>query len=202
MLVRFATRGPCFPSLLPFWAATSVQARRTFIRGLMRFGLIVAAFAGLGIVALTGWTRHVSASPTGLPTCVEPASVQQPSSVQQSYAPPPVYATMPYGSSIPAGADANEEAMPDAGPAYPAAQSDRQAPAIRRKYRYVRTPAKVYYRRARHKRPFSHSVAIVGGSAAAGAGIGALAGGGRGAGIGALAGGAGGLIYDRVTHNR
>ncbi len=54
----------------------------------------------------------------------------------------------------------------------------------------------------RHSRPLSHSVAIVAGSAGAGAAIGALAGGGRGAGIGALAGGAGGLIYDRLTHNR
>jgi len=51
----------------------------------------------------------------------------------------------------------------------------------------------------RHKRPFSHSAAIVAGTAAAGAGVGALAGGGRGAGIGALAGGGAGFVYDRVT---
>ena len=43
------------------------------------------------------------------------------------------------------------------------------------------------------------SAAIIGGSAGAGAAIGALAGGGKGAAIGALAGGAGGLIYDRAT---
>ena len=46
------------------------------------------------------------------------------------------------------------------------------------------------------------SVAIVAGSAGAGAAIGALAGGGKGAGIGALAGGLGGFVYDRLTHNR
>lgn len=40
---------------------------------------------------------------------------------------------------------------------------------------------------------------IIGGSAAAGAAIGAVAGGGKGAAIGAIAGGAGGYIYDRVT---
>ena len=51
-------------------------------------------------------------------------------------------------------------------------------------------------------RPFSHSAAIVGGSAGAGAVIGALAGGGKGAGIGALAGGGAGLVYDRLTHKR
>jgi len=49
------------------------------------------------------------------------------------------------------------------------------------------------------RRPFSHSAAIVGGSAAGGAAIGAIAGGGKGAAIGALAGGAGGVGYDRLT---
>lgn len=49
------------------------------------------------------------------------------------------------------------------------------------------------------KRSTKKSVAIVGGSAAAGAAIGALAGGGKGAAIGAIAGGAGGLVYDRTT---
>jgi hypothetical protein len=46
------------------------------------------------------------------------------------------------------------------------------------------------------------SALIVGGSAAAGAGIGALAGGGKGAAIGAIAGGVGGLIYDRTTAHK
>ncbi len=54
----------------------------------------------------------------------------------------------------------------------------------------------------KRKRPLSHSVAIVAGSAGAGAAIGALAGGGKGAGIGAISGGAAGLIYDRLTHKR
>ncbi|HTD24359.1 MAG TPA: hypothetical protein VK738_17005 [Terriglobales bacterium] len=48
-------------------------------------------------------------------------------------------------------------------------------------------------------RSLGKSVLIVGGSAAAGAGIGALAGGGKGAGIGAIVGGLGGLIFDRAT---
>lgn len=52
------------------------------------------------------------------------------------------------------------------------------------------------------RRPFSHSAAIVGGSALAGAGVGALAGGPHGAIVGGLVGGAGGLIYDRKTHKK
>jgi outer membrane lipoprotein SlyB len=65
----------------------------------------------------------------------------------------------------------------------------------------------VYRRRPRRRvivrrRPFGHSAAIVGGSAAGGAAIGALAGGGKGALIGGLVGGTGGLIYDRATHKK
>jgi hypothetical protein len=51
----------------------------------------------------------------------------------------------------------------------------------------------------RRDRSTGKSVLIVGGSAAAGAGIGALAGGKKGAAIGALSGGVAGLIYDRMT---
>jgi len=52
------------------------------------------------------------------------------------------------------------------------------------------------------RRKFSHSAAILGGSAARGAAIGALAGGGKGAAIGALAGVGAGYHYDRKTHKK
>lgn len=55
--------------------------------------------------------------------------------------------------------------------------------------------------RTGHGRSKKKSLAIVAGSAAGGAAIGALAGGGKGAGIGALAGGGAGFIYDRLTHD-
>jgi hypothetical protein len=67
----------------------------------------------------------------------------------------------------------------------------------RRRYYTESRPRYVVKRRSKAK-----SATIIGGSAAAGAGIGALAGGGKGAGIGAIAGGAAGLIYDRKTHKK
>ena len=57
-------------------------------------------------------------------------------------------------------------------------------------------------RRYEEPRSTGKSVAIIGGSAAAGAVIGGIAGGGKGAAIGALGGGAAGLIYDRMTRNK
>lgn len=53
--------------------------------------------------------------------------------------------------------------------------------------------------RTNHDRSTGKSVAIVAGSAGAGAAIGALAGGGKGAAIGAASGGTAGFIFDRVT---
>jgi hypothetical protein len=52
---------------------------------------------------------------------------------------------------------------------------------------------------SRNPRSTGKSVAIVAGSAGAGAAIGALAGGGKGAAIGAASGGTAGFIYDRMT---
>lgn len=54
----------------------------------------------------------------------------------------------------------------------------------------------------RRTRSTEKSVAIVAGSAGAGAAIGALAGGGKGAGIGAISGGVAGFIFDRLTAHK
>jgi hypothetical protein len=84
-------------------------------------------------------------------------------------------------------------------------QPDADAPRpydTRRSYYSDRTHEERRPRVVTEERSFGHSAAIVGGSAAGGAAIGAIAGGGKGAGIGALAGGAGGFIYDRLTHKK
>lgn len=90
--------------------------------------------------------------------------------------------------------------------------SDRYVRSIRRPVRvsYARSqPYNTGYvertrvvERYHHGRTIGKSALIIGGTAAGGAAIGALAGGGKGAALGALSGGLGGLVYDRLTHNR
>jgi len=55
---------------------------------------------------------------------------------------------------------------------------------------------------AKKNRSWEREVLIVGGSAGAGAAIGAVAGGKKGAGFGALSGGLAGLVYDMATRNK
>jgi len=69
-------------------------------------------------------------------------------------------------------------------------------------------PARVVYQRAperrasRPTRSVGTSAFIIGGSAAGGAGLGALIGGKKGAGIGALAGGGAAALWDQITRRK
>jgi hypothetical protein len=55
---------------------------------------------------------------------------------------------------------------------------------------------------APRKRSWQKEALIIGGSAGAGAAIGAVAGGKKGAAIGAVSGGVAGLVYDLATRNK
>jgi hypothetical protein len=81
--------------------------------------------------------------------------------------------------------------------------SFRSGPAVRTRNiapETVSTPRTVS--QTQSKRSIKKSALIVGGSAGAGAAIGAVAGGGKGAAIGAMSGGVAGLIYDLATRNK
>jgi len=69
---------------------------------------------------------------------------------------------------------------------------------------YVSNPAPISrpVDETQKKRTWQKEALIIGGSAGAGAAIGAVAGGGKGAGIGALSGGIAGLVYDLATRDK
>jgi hypothetical protein len=170
----------------------------------MRNGVIIAGFVALAAVAAAGWARKPARAP---------AEDYTPMYAHSNAVPNPAYPM-----AQPAGFGQYTGAMP-CSPAV-AAQPVFYAPepyATRPGVRVVRQPEvvreapetrvverrvvrEVPRRQVVSRRSTGKSVAIVAGSAGAGALIGGLAGGGKGAAIGGLGGGAAGFIYDRLTH--
>ena len=177
----------------------------------------------LAVVGLIGWTTHRTATPVsasapalgyGNPEpAVNPAPYGNPAPYANTAAYPPAnaYGESPgsypsgYYSGASSGAVYAESPFSSDGaygyvapppPAVAVAEPPAERVVVEREYvyrhgrRYV-----VYHRRNHHLR---HELEVIGGTAAVGAGIGAIAGGGKGAAIGALAGGAGGYVYEKL----
>lgn len=163
----------------------------------LRRTLVIGSVSLLAVVGLIGWTRHEEpVANNAAPAVYNTAPLGNPEPVSRDPNEPVVYGPSPFGPDV----SAPPASRAYAAPAEPAPNMEAARPAaVRHYYRDSRGRRRYVVVR---KRPFSHSAAIVGGSAAGGALIGGLAGGGKGAGIGALAGGGAGLLYDRLTHKK
>lgn len=151
--------------------------------------LLLVGVAALSAVATVGWVRP---TPVTIAPQAFTAPILEPTTQTIAYAPPaPTVHRSVYQPAAPreTASQPTQIARNEPGP-----QS--------RRARNVYDDRGSDDRRYEDKRSTGESVAIIGGSAAAGAAIGGLAGGGKGAAIGALGGGAAGFVYDRLTRNK
>ncbi len=182
-----------------------------YISSSLRRALVVLGVALLAVVGFIGWVNRDGASPGNQSYAAPLPAYSNPVNADGAYAAPPaagetsrvVYGASPFGSDAPA-----PQAMPYEEESAPAAAAPVPVPApgartaIRRQTAGRSVTRSPRSRVVVKKRPLKDSALIVGGGAAGGAAIGAIAGGGKGAGIGALAGGVGGLVYDRLTNKK
>jgi hypothetical protein len=149
---------------------------------------IVIAVAILLVAAVAGaaWIHNSESHPLAAPVAEYTAAPPAPGSAAGYYptVPRPAYIREP---DIESNIESNIQ--PDV--AVPVSE----VPAAAGPYREYR------HSRSHQGRSKKHSVEIVAGTAAAGAAIGAIAGGGKGAALGGISGAGAGFIYDRLTHN-
>jgi hypothetical protein len=169
----------------------------------MKRELGAAGIGALAVLAVVGWTRAPQpVSAVSLPTEATPATL----AMYSDTAAAPVTYPMPRAgvrTASPVVKYQNQEAQAEAASR---AVTHRDTDAGRNERAAVRATGRSADvddyrddRQVKQERSTGKSAAIIGGGAAAGAAIGAMAGGGKGAAIGALTGGAAGLIYDRMT---
>jgi len=166
---------------------------------------LAAAFVVLAGVAIAGWVRH---TPGATQANVNGVIANQPDYSAQA---PGSYSAMPnasgsYSSNRYVGSDQQDGYYSsNHRPVYVRQNApdrvvvEQQPP--QETVNENRGSNRIYRTERHHGRSTGKSVAIVAGSAGAGAAIGAIAGGGKGAAIGAVSGGGAGFIYDRLTHN-
>jgi len=171
----------------------------------------IAIAAGILLLAAVGaaaWIHSSESGPAAAPVAVDVNG--QPALTSYATAPPvsggadgyypivhpPAFIRQPEPQPVPPQPVANEYVQGQPVPPQPEANEYVQG-------QYVGGGGASYRGRPRaHRRGRSkkHSIEIVAGTAAAGAAIGAIAGGGPGAAIGAISGAGAGFTYDRLTH--
>ena len=175
--------------------------------------LIIVAFVAVCGLAAAGWLRKndrpaenaLVTAPAQLPNAIDSAPYNPLAPVPEPHYSSPVFSSADgYYPSLPRPA----VVRPQSPPPEPIAERPEvtpERPQASARYEKRPIPRREYYvdsRGRRHTRTKAHSAEIVAGTAAAGAAIGALAGGGKGAAIGAISGGGAGFVYDRLTHNK
>lgn len=158
--------------------------------------ILVGAAAGAAAII----HNSNSSSPTPLPVAATDSGVNGPAAqpyAAEYTAPPSANDGDGYYPLIARPAYIRQQQAP-----YPAVEEQPAEPADAGPTYSAARPVYREYRERHHGRSKKHSVEIVAGTAAAGAAIGAIAGGGKGAALGGISGAGAGFIYDRLTHNR